>query len=272
MSDTKQQMVSPIFNKRLPSLVRAFQAFKGVAVGVDGCKAGWLAVINQRGQLSYQVASSLEHLVLSLAPESKVFIDMPIGLLTQGESHRECDRLARQSLAPARSGSIFPVPCRQAVYASDYLAACDINQAITGKRLSKQSWFICHKMAQLDRLLVTHPSLVGRVLESHPELCFKGLDGAALAHNKKTAAGLAQRLSLLAPFDKQDLVAEIVANTQRKAVLKDDIVDAFVLMVSATLSQYCQAYPDVSHQGSITDMYDEQGLPRQIHFLAPPAE
>ncbi|RJG48094.1 DUF429 domain-containing protein [Motilimonas pumila] len=257
----------------MAQLIAEFLRFKDVAVGIDGCKAGWLAVINNKGHLHYFVTATLDDLVRRIPAKAAIFIDMPVGLVLPDEQYRACDRQARQALSPARSGSIFPVPCRQAVYAKDYLSACDINQAATGKRLSKQTWYICHKIAELDRLLQGHPQLIPQVRESHPELCFAGLSqGQALSHNKKSALGLAQRNKLLRPFDSRALMANILANTKRKDVLKDDIVDAFVLMLSASLPAYWSTFPSSKaakdNEPQAYPLRDDKGLARQIYFIA----
>ena len=45
--------------------------------------------------------------------------------------------------------SIFPAPCRQSLAEQKYRAASDRNQAVTGRRLFKQT---CHLMPKTDPL------------------------------------------------------------------------------------------------------------------------
>ena len=80
--------------------------------------------------------------LLAVADRGRLYVDMPIGL---PDWERQLERLARKCLS-VRPGSIFSVPCRQAVYSTSYESACDINAEITGKKLSKQSWYLCDKI------------------------------------------------------------------------------------------------------------------------------
>jgi len=57
-----------------------------------------------------------------------------------------------------RKSSIFPVPCREAVYAETYEKACEVNKLLTGKLISKQAWNIVPKIRDVDRFLVKNKS------------------------------------------------------------------------------------------------------------------
>lgn len=56
-----------------------------------------------------------------------------------GDGERLSDTGAREILK-TRKSSIFPVPCREAVYAETYEKACEVNERLTGKHISKQAW------------------------------------------------------------------------------------------------------------------------------------
>ncbi|MGO4840025.1 DUF429 domain-containing protein, partial [Rhizobiaceae sp. 2RAB30] len=86
--------------------------------GVDGCKAGWVAVIRAPGQAAYAcVVGSFAALVEMLPGDAVIAVDMPIGL-PDISSHggRGPETLVRRFLG-ARQSSVFSIPSRAAVYA-----------------------------------------------------------------------------------------------------------------------------------------------------------
>ena len=89
----------------------------GYRVGVDGCRKGWVSVALQSGQPArLMVFEDLTELWQAHRGADVILIDMPIGLLQTGPAERQCEREARVQLG-ARRSSVFPVPCREAVYA-----------------------------------------------------------------------------------------------------------------------------------------------------------
>ena len=196
--------------------------------GVDGCPGGWFAVSNH-GDIVLEAEFAA---LLAVADRGRLYVDMPIGL---PDSERQLERLVRKRLS-VRPGSIFSVPCRQAVYSASYKSACDINAEITGKKLSKQSWYLCDKIRQIDILLRRRASLRRRVMESHPELAYAILNDGPLQASKKSRAGVTERLEVLSQRmpDVSRLFAEAEQRFPRKVLALDDIVDALVLMVVAT--------------------------------------
>ena len=193
--------------------------------GVDGCPGGWFAVSND-GDLCLETDFAA---LLEVADQGRLYVDMPIGL---PDALRQLERMAR-GYRSVRAGSIFSVPCRQAVYAACYVSACDINLAVTGKKLSKQSWFLCKKIRQIDTLLRRHTSLRSRVIESHPELAYSILSEGLLLTSKKSRAGVVERLEVLS--QRQPAVWQLFTRAEqsfsRKILGCDDIADALVLMV-----------------------------------------
>ena len=65
-------------------------------------------------------------------------IDMPIGLANVDLTERNCEMLTRKILSKKRKPSLFSVPCREAIYASSYEEANQINKEIIKKGISKQ--------------------------------------------------------------------------------------------------------------------------------------
>ena len=221
--------------------------------GVDGCAGGWLlASMGQSVELFCSFAA-----LLKAHPKKILLVDIPMGL--PDKFPRDIEPQARK-LLPGRSGSLFPVPCRQAVYASSYEDACKTNSRYFGKKLSRQTWNICSKIREVDQLLCSDASLQEQVYESHPELAFYLLSPDGPHHSKKTRDGIAERLNILASYyepvhEYYDLT---LRKYPRKLVARDDVVDVMILMVLGSVDQTVLA--DSSDK-------DEQGL--QIRMTLP---
>lgn len=109
-------------------------------VGVDGCKGGWFAVaLTDDGDWDVAVFPNMASLWEKFRGAALILIDVSIGLRNCGLEERFCDREARKLLGQKRGSSVFPAPYRPTVYADNYLEANEINQRMTGRRLSKQS-------------------------------------------------------------------------------------------------------------------------------------
>lgn len=173
--------------------------------GVDGCPAGWIAVtIAAEGPFAPCVTITRSFAALTEGAE-KIAVDMPIGLPERaGQGGRGPERLVRPLLGE-RQSSVFSVPARAAVFATDYREACRIALQTSDppRKVSKQAFFLFAKIREIDALLRAEPELGARVFEAHPEVAFWRLNGErALALPKKVASrghppGLALRRDLL---------------------------------------------------------------------------
>jgi predicted RNase H-like nuclease len=200
--------------------------------GVDGCAGGWLlASMGQPVDLFCSFGA-----LLKAHPTKTLLVDIPMGL--PDKVARDLESQARK-LLPGRPGSLFPVPCRQAVYASSYEEACKTNSRHLGKKLSKQTWNICSKIREVDRLLCGDASLQERVYESHPELAFYLLSPDGPHHSKKTRDGIAERLNILETYygPVHEYYDRALRKYPRKLVARDDVLDAMILMVLGSLDQ-----------------------------------
>ena len=217
---------------------------KPLGIGIDGCRAGWLVVLFDGNEAQMYLLPQIEAIEQLQLPSLPIWIDMPIGFMTDGPEGRLCDKAARQFLRPHRTSSVFTPPCRAAVYASKEEASA-VNFAHTGKKLSQQSINIIPKMREVDTYLQALDSVIAlNWFEAHPEVVFAALNqGQALEHKKKTAAGEEQRLNLLQPFfpTVQDWIGTARQQYLRKDVLPDDIVDALGLAVASFLTQTSKA-------------------------------
>lgn len=230
-------------------------------LGIDGCRAGWFAIINQDDRWSYTLAPSIAALLNDHGTADRIFIDIPLGLAD--DQTRQCDQLARHLLSPYRHSSVFSTPVREAVYAANYAMACRINARQTGRKITRQTWNICPKIREVDTWLRQHPAAQSRVYESHPEVAFYALNKEhPLQTRKKSPEGREQRLTLLtqAIGNAHQLFDQAVDHYPRAQLQMDDILDAMVLAVMASCSETDHCYlPEPAP-------VDRYGIPMRIIY------
>jgi predicted RNase H-like nuclease len=205
--------------------------------GVDGCRGGWVVASADPGLggLCFERLADLGPLLArAAAGQALVVVDTPIGLPEAGP--RACDLAARTRLGAPRAASVFPAPCQAALLGANYAEACALNADACGRRLTLECFHLLPKIRQLDAVMT--PDLQRWVREGHPEVIFAELAGGprGLAHYKKTAAGEAERLGLLArylPALSADGLSEARAGLGRAAPARDDLVDAAACLVAA---------------------------------------
>jgi predicted RNase H-like nuclease len=212
-----------------------------VAVGFDGCPAGWVTVTLVDGIVrDVEVVAQLAPAVAARGPAA-VAIDMPIGLV---DGIRDADVAARR-LLPGRASSVFSTPplavvagWRDGTVAS-HAQASALAVATTGKGLSQQAWRLVPKIAEVDDLLESlgdpgkgagtpggpAAASVPRmpVLEVHPEVAFTVVTGTPLPR-KRSWAGVNARRTVLADLGVQ-LPDRFVGD---ELAAPDDVVDAAI--------------------------------------------
>ncbi len=231
--------------------------------GIDGCKAGWLLITYKAGKYSWHLLQDINQLSNIIIGSARLFIDMPIGLAAQNHP-RTIEKVLRNELGN-RSATVFNVPVREAVYESDKQRAKELNIKITGKSLSEQSLNIKPKILELDQFLKQKPKDL-ELIESHPELCFKYLNGSILQTRKSEKSGVEERLEILKNYDPACLKVykSIFQNTLRKHIKADDIVDALVLCLSNRLNEY-----NAPHLLLDANRYDKLHNEIKIGYFAP---
>ena len=231
-------------------------------IGVDGCRAGWLAIgLESESGWQVNVFPDVSSLWDHHRQASLILIDIPIGLKTDGSAERRCDPIVRKLLGPRRS-SVFPAPCRGAIYASSYQEACDINQRLTGKRLSVENWNIIPKIREMDCFLSDDTAARGRIREIHPEFCFWGLAGQPMQYPKKRSEGLAERTELLQSIYPQttNIIDHTLSAYRRKDVARDDILDALAAALTGLMgTQNLTSIPQEPE-------FDERGLRMEMIY------
>lgn len=207
-------------------------------VGADGCRAGWFWVaFSPPRRWSVGVASGAAALWAAHRDAERLLIDVPVGLLEGGEDERACDRRARELLGPGRGSSVFPAPCRPAVYTDDPEEASRVNEERTGRGLSAPVRSLLDDIRDVDRLLRSDPEARAAVVETHPEVAFWGLHGGrVVGPGKRDREGMLERLAIL---DAHDPRAPRVASASllafpRNQVARDDILDAVAAAVTAS--------------------------------------
>lgn len=209
------------------------------AIGIDGCRYGWVSANYDDGQVL--LFRTINELVNHYGTNNDFMIDMPLGLASNASAPRTCEKAARVILPPERKSTVFAVQCREVLDASSYEEASRINREILGCGISKQSWFILPKIKELDLLLTTRPTLVPSIKESHPEIAFQFLNGERpLRYNKKSPLGVTERLQILTGFfgETENIYDQAVHSFKRSMLAKDDILDSLCLaVVAASVSQ-----------------------------------
>jgi len=235
--------------------------------GVDACKVGWFAVKLSEGH-DWQVAifSDIFSLWKQCKDSKLILIDIPIGLRQCSSEKRVCDEEARRLLGVRRGTSVFPVPCREVIYA-DMKEASKLSERITGKKLSKQSLSIISKIRQVDQLLLSDKNARSRIRETHPELCFWALNGGEpMIYSKRKSQGFSERLEVLlsaCPYTK-GLVYYAERNYLRRELARDDILDALVAAVTASKERQGLSFlPE-------KPTFDAKGLPMQMVYYSMP--
>jgi predicted RNase H-like nuclease len=200
--------------------------------GVDGCRAGWIAVFKDldAGDIFWEIFATLAQLASKTPAPQVIAVDIPISLPDRGP--RDCDLEARRMLG-GRGSSVFPAPIRPVLAARSYKEACQIRFSVEMKKMSCQAWGIVSKVREVDTLLRQNPEFRSRIREVHPEVCFFYLNRhSSLPDSKKTGAGQAQRFNLLQSNFGTFVNSALQAGNQLGCA-KDDILDAFAALWTA---------------------------------------
>jgi predicted RNase H-like nuclease len=190
-----------------------------VAVGVDGCKGGWIAVaIDDAGACSTHLVRTIDSISATIPDASVIAIDIPVGLVETGERH--ADREVKALLGPRRS-SLFMTPIRAALESTSHAEASSLSVAAGGAGISRQAHGLRARIFEVERWLA-HASCP--VFEVHPELCFAELRGGRPASApKKSWHGVRERLDAL---EAAGIRLDDVDPGVGSIVAVDDLLDA----------------------------------------------
>ena len=228
------------------------------ALGVDGCKGGWIAVRRHSAGADIEVfrRNAFRDLLALIPAPAVVAVDVPIGLPKVGA--RLCDTEARRLLGRRRS-SVFPAPLRAVLGSRSQPEASALRESVEGKRMSLQAFGILGKVAEVDGLLRAESPCRKTVREVHPELCFFFLNGRrSLLYSKRTREGREERLALL----RSSFGAEADRALNHRLELQcnaDDILDALAGLWTAERILRGEAVTI-----PVDPPCDDQGLPMRM--------
>ena len=250
---------------------------QGLYVGVDGCRYGWFSVgLDEEGGLAgYGVHETFDDLMSHHANACMILVDIPIGL-PQGPGGRDCDREARKKLGRRRQSSVFSAPTRQAVQevvkSNSYKAASRVQCEVTQKGLSKQTFNIMCKIAQVDKVLEGRDADARpEVREVHPEVCFWALNGRKpMSHNKKIREGKRERLDVLKCHlpKARGIYKGLARGFPSSQVDDDDIIDALAAAVTGWLGKTGRGR--MARLPCDSPPKDCRGLPMEVVYWEPP--
>jgi predicted RNase H-like nuclease len=228
-------------------------------VGVDGCRAGWVAcLLAPGGAVTFGTNRALADVLCWAAAEgaAAVGVDVPVGLPSGPDGWRRADLAARRLLGPAAAARVFLTPTRSTAEAWRAAAGLPYREryaearaaAPPGMGLSAQAAGLLDKVLEADGLARAGAAFV----EVHPELSFRAMAGEVLP-GKRSQAGRARRLVALAagvPAVESDLVRD------------DDHADAAAVAWSAARLAAGTARSVPAGEPPL----DEVGLPMRISW------
>ncbi|MGO4172903.1 serine/threonine dehydratase [Bosea sp. TAF32] len=208
--------------------------------GVDGCKGGWIAALASDEAHDVPVIRVLPRFADLFTGETvpaTVAVDMPIGLPDRVLGSGRGPEQAVRALLGDRQSSVFAIPARRAVEASDYRQACALALALSEppRKVSKQGFHLFPKIREIDTLLRAEAAMREHVFEVHPELAFRTMKGVPLIHPKKVKGvvnpmGMAERQALLR---EAGIAPDVVFARPPRGAAADDLLDALAALVVA---------------------------------------
>jgi predicted RNase H-like nuclease len=222
-------------------------------VGVDGCRGGWIAVIDETGRLNSRIFADWLQLVAELQLATLIGVDIPIGLPEKGS--RTCDVEARRRLGRPRGSSVFPAPVRGVLKdGSSYREASDLHREIDGRGLSQQTYQLLPKILQVDNYLRADLDRQRRVIEINPEVSFAMWNrGRPMVYRKSKPAGRLERERLINatwPGERERLWEAV----RREDCARDDLNDAFAALwtVRRIVAGQAETLPSVAEFDDIS--------------------
>lgn len=164
----------------------------------------------------------------------RILVDVPIGLVEEGETPRPCDVAARTVLGE-RASVVTDPPVREAARKRRYPAANRVNERKAGRQLSTEAFAISDGIVAVDELLKEVSEARPVFAEAHPEVCYRAFAGTTLERDKHTAGGYAERMRALVTFtrDAPPVVQECAEATAGHDVAVHDVLDAVALGYTA---------------------------------------
>lgn len=205
-----------------------------LVAGVDGCRDGWIVVALDAGRFAGAGKyPSFVDVVEAIADAEAIGVDIPIGLLAEGE--RLCDRMAREYVEKRRH-SVFLVPPRSALEAESFVEANLRAHDLWGRGLSQQVYQLRQKIFDVDAVVRGLPS--GPTRRSQPPRDAVHKHPARLIKEKKE-----NRASLL---KYARIVDRTHGETAKPALLVPDLREVGRSGVVLPAGRIIEVHPEVS--------------------------
>ena len=147
-----------------------------------------------------------------------------------------------------------------------YKKACEVNEKLKGKRISKQAWNIVPKILDVDSFLVENKISQEKIKEVGPKVYFQVFKGFPMKYSKKSHDGFLERKETFKNIylftDK--IIEAALSEYRRKEVAKDDILDALVAAITAKMG-YIYGFEFVPREPET----DINGLKIQMVYCIP---
>jgi predicted RNase H-like nuclease len=232
----------------------------GPWAGIAPSRSGWVVVaLLQNRKLETHVEPTFSGAIALVTDASLVLAQVPIGLREEGEEERSCDPPARRAIG--RPSSVFPVPCRRALYEPDYDKASALNQRLTGRKLATQTWSLAQRIREVDQYLTQRTPGKPSVREMHSEVAFWALNHQKpLRYNQRSREGAAERAAILLRH-----MRESEAPLRR---LRDGPVPYVKWVIAIAAAFTASAGPDALRTFPDAPDLDAKGLPMEMVFWA----
>lgn len=235
-------------------------------VGADWAGKGWFtAARTGEDTVHCDLFPSITSLWRHHRDAALILLTIPIGLPSGDDHRRRCDERAKRLLGPRHHG-VFYAPIRPAVYEHNLPAAKALN-AEAGFGIQNQTWSLVPRMREVDEFLDAHPGARDRCRETHPEVCFRALNGGPLDNPPTGTPGLEERFALLtsveSSFEEPITAAVDTFTYPRFAPLVRDrghIYAAFVAALTASRP------PESRSTLPESPPTDSRGLPMEIVY------
>ena len=235
-------------------------------VGVDWAGKGWFGAARRSDGTWYCDLYPTIWNVWKAHPDAEcILVDVPIGLPSIDHGRRRCGERAKHLLGEQHQ-RVFYAPVRDAVYETNLTAAKKLNEA-AGYSIQNQCWSVVPRIREIDEFLDDQPGARDRLRETHPEVCYRSLNGRSLETDPTSEAGRKRRRELLVesePSLEPAIIAAIDAFTEpRFAPLVGDprhVLDAFVAAWTAAR--------DPAMRSTLPEAppTDDRGLPMEIVY------
>jgi predicted RNase H-like nuclease len=202
-----------------------------VVLGVDGCKAGWIAIVLEEGAfLEVRFFHDFASLYKETPDARIIAVDIPIGL--PAREPRKAD-LAAKKVLKERASTLFLTPPRDVLEQPTYKKAREATRGL-GWGVSAQAYNLRKMIFEVEAFAAKDD----RIHEVHPELSFREMAGGSLLSKKTTWKGLHERIRLLRDHGI-DLPMDVGEAGERAR--PDDIADAAAAAWTAERIAYGQA-------------------------------